>query len=265
MEDLEGQVLTVRSYDQIRADSLVDMLLASDLTTLASKQAMSAETIKARVQVFTPRARVEETFDEAKLQDLHDRQVPAAALAGYGPIDTETARLLAGIAASWDVPEVNPDTGDVITVDTYRPSAAQRRFLAARDLHCRFPGCRVPIRKCDIDHTVAAAEGGETSTKNLAGLCRLHHTMKHATPWQVTQHANGDLDWVSPTGRPYRDRPPSRVRFRSASQGDQCDRDERRTPPGRRHGAGAGAGAAAGARGEPATAANHREPAAAPY
>jgi hypothetical protein len=206
--------LIVRTYDQIRADSLVDMMLASDLSKLAAKEAIGPGTIKARVQVFAPRARVENTINTTSLAT---QQVPTAGLAGYGPIDTESARLIAGIAASWDLPKVDGATGDVITVDTYRPSAEQRRFLAARDPHCRFPGCRVPIRKCDIDHTVAAADGGPTSTTNLAAVCVKHHGMKHATPWNVTQHKNGVLEWLSPTGRAHRDRPPSRVRFRSAT------------------------------------------------
>jgi hypothetical protein len=209
----------VRTFDQIRADSLVDMLLASDLSKLAAKEAISSETIKARVQVFAPRARVKNTVNVTMLAT---RRVPAAGLAGYGPIDTQTARLLAGIATSWDVPQIECETGEVITVDTYRPSAEQRRFLAARDPHCRFPGCRVPIRKCDLDHTVAAADGGPTSTTNLAALCSKHHTMKHATPWRVTQHKNGTLEWVSPTGRTHRDRPPSRVRFRSVSMDEDA-------------------------------------------
>ncbi|NLB47752.1 MAG: HNH endonuclease [Microbacteriaceae bacterium] len=174
--------------------------------------------VKARFQVITPAARVDTDLTGADLTandlaNLHAAGEAAAALAGYGPIDTMTARFLASCTTTWDQVQVHPITGNVITVDTYRPSAAQRRFLAARDQHCRFPGCRVPIHRADIDHTIAAADGGKTATTNLAVLCRRHHTMKHATPWRVAQNECGDLTWVSPTGRLHRARPTSRVRF----------------------------------------------------
>jgi len=69
----------------------------------------------------------------------------------------------------------------------------------------------VPVSRCDIDHTVDAALGGETSTANLAHLCRGHHTLKHHTDWRVAQDSGGGLLWTSPTGRVHVDRPPGAV------------------------------------------------------
>ncbi|WP_292874095.1 HNH endonuclease signature motif containing protein, partial [Microbacterium sp.] len=82
-----------------------------------------------------------------------------------------------------------------------------------RDKHCRFPGCRQPTWRCDIDHTKDAAHGGETRICNLAHLCRRHHILKHHTAWRVRQLADGVLEWTSPTGRIYRDIPTPPVTF----------------------------------------------------
>ena len=136
-----------------------------------------------------------------------------ALLAGYGPIDPSLARRLAALAPGWDRVFTDPHTGDVLTVDRYRPSAHLIRYLTARDERCRTPGCTRPAHRCDRDHTTPAAHGGATSHENLAHLCRRHHTVKHHTTWQVRHLGDGTLEWTGPTGRRYTDRPPARVRF----------------------------------------------------
>jgi hypothetical protein len=83
----------------------------------------------------------------------------------------------------------------------YRPPAALRDYVRARDRTCRFPGCQQPARRCDLDHTVAYPEG-PTSEHNLGTLCRRHHRLKHETEWKVEQHAGG-FTWTNPTGRKY--------------------------------------------------------------
>ena len=45
----------------------------------------------------------------------------------------------------------HPTTTDIPAEPGYRPSAALARFIRARDMTCRFPGCDNPIT--DIDHT----------------------------------------------------------------------------------------------------------------
>jgi hypothetical protein len=133
---------------------------------------------------------------------------PPAELDGVVPIDTDTARHLAGNATGWDRVFTHPVTGGALSVDRYRPSKHLRRHLRARDTRCRFPGCGIPARKSDLDHTQAASTGGTTTHTNLATLCRRHHTLKHHTPWHVEQRQNGVLVWTSPTGRTYTDTPP---------------------------------------------------------
>lgn len=64
-------------------------------------------------------------------------------------------------------------------------TAAIWKALVARDQHCTFPGCRRPPIACDAHHIEHWLDGGATGIENLALLCRAHHMMLHATPWQI--------------------------------------------------------------------------------
>ncbi|QNA93124.1 HNH endonuclease signature motif containing protein [Microbacterium sp. Se63.02b] len=131
-----------------------------------------------------------------------------AELDGTVPIDALTARTLAGSAVGWDRVLTHPISGALLAVDRYRPSEQLRRHLRARDQRCRFPGCGIAARKCDLDHNHAASTGGATSDTNLSAFCRRHHMLKHHSPWHVDQRPGGVLEWTGPTGRTYIDRPP---------------------------------------------------------
>ncbi|MEJ6490820.1 HNH endonuclease signature motif containing protein, partial [Leucobacter sp. USCH14] len=178
------------------------------------------EAVRARVQVVVP-VEALGAFETLEAFDTESVSVVVAELAGAGPVPLESARRLAGEAPVWERVTVDACSGSVLSVDRYRPSEQMRRLLAARDQHCRFPGCRVPVSRCDLDHTIDAALGGATSTQNLAHLCRGHHVLKHHSGWRVRQSGDGDLCWTSPTGARIRDRPPSRVRFARAERNEQ--------------------------------------------
>jgi hypothetical protein len=96
----------------------------------------------------------------------------------------------------------------------YRPSATLAAFVRARDLTCRFPGCRVPASRCDIDHVVPYPIGG-THASNLVCLCRKHHLLKTfwVGDWSLTLAADGSATWTSPTGKTYVTYPGSRALF----------------------------------------------------
>jgi hypothetical protein len=122
-------------------------------------------------------------------------------LAGIGPIPVEMARRLAADGLwRW----LATDHGSIVGVGThtYRPPAALAALIRGRDQTCRFPGCRQPAHRCDLDHTTPFPAGG-TTADNLATLCRHHHRLKHQTRWAVSQHPGGRLTWTSPTGRTY--------------------------------------------------------------
>lgn len=203
----------MRTRDQRRADAFADLLLAADERTLIAGS--PAEAIRAHIQVTLPSGAAASLLDPNGNSGPDDAS--ASVLVGYGPISTESTRGVVAAAPVWQRVAVDPASGGVLSVDRYRPSEQMRRLLGVRDRHCRFPGCRAALLRCDIDHTVDAALGGRTATDNLAYLCRGHHTLKHHTDWRVEQDAGGNLRWRSPTGRRYIDHPPGVYESRSTA------------------------------------------------
>lgn len=132
---------------------------------------------------------------------LGTAELPAT-LDGYGPIDPDTARRLAGHAPSFHRILTHPVSSTILDVDrtTYRPPADLKRWLEIRDGTCRFPGCGRSAKHCDVDHTIRWAKGGTTSADNLAHLSKRHHTVKDQTRWKVARAPDGGLTWTSPTG-----------------------------------------------------------------
>jgi hypothetical protein len=190
-----------RSLDQVRADVALDLLIDGDTTVLP----VAARGIRPQVVVTVP-----------VLSLLDDRSATAgdpAVVEGVGPIPIARARELCGSASSWMRVLTHPETGMVLSVgrDSYEPPAALRRLVMWRADRCVAPGCSMPASRCDVDHTIAFSDGGETSIGNLAPICRGHHMVKHHGGWSVTQHAGGVIEWVSPSGRSYLVEPERRV------------------------------------------------------
>lgn len=186
-----------RTMGQLRADILADLILTGTPTGHTTEDGLLGE-IRAHIDITVP---------ALTLTDSDEVAAPAH-LEGVGPVDPATARILAGNAPGWDRVLTHPVSGMMLGVDRYRPTAEMRRYLRARDRRCRFPGCRLLARLCDGDHTIDHALGGPTEIGNLADFCRRHHVTKHCTPWKVRQLGGGVLEWTSPTGRIYVDRPP---------------------------------------------------------
>lgn len=194
-----------RSLDQLRADIFADLLLTTSPTSVTET---SLGAIKATVQVTIP---------ASALNGRDDGGDRLALLDGHGPMDPDVARALAGHAPSWDRLFLDPQ-GMVTRTDNYVPTAGMKRYLRARDQHCRFPGCRAPAHRCQIDHNHDHAKGGPTALCNLCLFCTSHHPLKHPDVddrdrWSAKQLDDGIILWTSPLGRTYTDEPPLRVMF----------------------------------------------------
>ncbi len=106
------------------------------------------------------------------------------------------------------------DLADTVAVDSYEvPDRIATRVKLARTT-CTFPHCNRPAEKTDLDHTIEYVppdQGGppdQTSTENLAPLCRHDHRAKtHPSPadrpWRVTGLSPGHWLWTSPHGQHY--------------------------------------------------------------
>jgi len=201
-QDLEHPALDERGIDEVRADLVTDLLLGSDPT---ATRGTGLEGITARVQV---------TIASSTLAGDDERP---AELDGHGPMLPDDARRLAGHANLWSRLFLDP-AGLLVETDSYTPTEAMRRFLQARDQHCRFPGCRTPVHRCQIDHNHDHAKGGSTRLDNLSAFCTAHHALKHPDiderhRWTARQLPGGEVQWTSPLGRVYADPPPRRVMF----------------------------------------------------
>ncbi|WP_166791676.1 HNH endonuclease signature motif containing protein [Cryobacterium frigoriphilum] len=176
-----------RTLTQLRSDVASELLLRG--VTAEGLGTGIVATVHVTVPVFTLMG--------------HDDE--PAMLDGYGPIDAETARRLAGTATSWLRILTHPETGAVLSVgqNPEQVPADLKRFLQIRDGTCRFMGCGRPARLSEIDHTLDRQFGGQMTHDNLSHLCKMHHLLKHQTGWQLVQVKDGVLAWTAPTGHVY--------------------------------------------------------------
>lgn len=173
-----------RTLAQLCADVLLDLMTTGTIDEAETRRRQPSVSIT--VPVMT-------------LLGLDDEP---ATLDGYGPIDIETARRLAGEATSWVRILTHPISGTVLDVDrtTYRVPKALRRWLGVRDPVCIGPGCMRPARDCDIDHRIDWQYGGATTDTNLGPLCERHHVIKTKSRWTLYRdEMTGATWWVTPT------------------------------------------------------------------
>ncbi len=83
---------------------------------------------------------------------------------------------------------------------------AQRRELARRDRHCRFPGCTNALFVIP-HHLEEWILGGMTDLSNLALLCAYHHHLLHSKRWTLSGNANEEIRFVGPDGQVLTSRP----------------------------------------------------------
>ncbi|PPG29027.1 hypothetical protein C5B97_08275 [Pseudoclavibacter sp. RFBB5] len=218
-----GEEPDERSLNEVMSDVVADMLLTSDPMGNSA-----AAGIQANVQLSIPITTVLADSDSASDQP---GRAPAM-LDGMTPMPIEDAKRLAATAPAFLRVLTHPITGAVQAVDSYKPTAAMRAFLQARDIHCRFIGCRQPAVRCELDHTEDYQHGGKTAVWNLSDFCKNHHIVKHHTAWKVRQLDGGVLEWTTPSGRIYISRPePHGVIFTPTDQLFRPTEEPRRGEP----------------------------------
>lgn len=121
-------------------------------------------------------------------------------LPGFGPLDPELVRILAG-DAQWRRFITDPLTGDLLDAgrDRYRPSRALRDFVSIRHPRCTLPGCTRSARHAQLDHITPWPDGA-TTRDNLHPVCQRDHNRKTLEGWSVSREPDGRIAWRSPHG-----------------------------------------------------------------
>jgi hypothetical protein len=113
-----------------------------------------------------------------------------------------TATLLDTADLVRDLPDITTLTDSTC----YRFTTLHRATAVGRDARCRFPGCKVPADRCELDHIINSpftdpTSDGPTSIRNCACLCRTHHQLKTKKLWKVRTPDDGiTLHWIGPAG-----------------------------------------------------------------
>ena len=205
LDELAGTVCAAdpRTHGQRRADALgalaagAGRLVCGCESPECAAAAAPAPRSPVVIHVIAEQASVEGTSNAPGVLVGNEELIPAAVVAELA----KSARL---------VPLRPPaDTAE----KGYTPSAKLADFVRCRDLTCRAPGCDRPAVDCDVDHTVAYADGGHTHPSNLKCLCRQHHLLKTFWGWRDQQLPDGTVIWRLPDGQTYVTTPGSALLF----------------------------------------------------
>jgi hypothetical protein len=179
-----------QTRDQIRADLFVRWLTGADSPTAA----------KVRVLLFVP-----------LLGLLAKTNTQSAVLEGYGPIDPVSVAQLFSDAPSFRRVGTDPFSGEILNFDRrrYRPTRAQREYLAMKYGTCGTPGCDRLAVTSDLDHLKEwAKDHGLTNEDNLVPLCAPDHRLKTLTKIRYKREPDGAIVVTTPTGTSRRKVPP---------------------------------------------------------
>ncbi|MEL4319937.1 HNH endonuclease signature motif containing protein [Leifsonia sp. YIM 134122] len=97
----------------------------------------------------------------------------------------------------------DPISGEKLTYDRtrYRPTQAQRDWVAIRFEDCIDPTCARPVTDTDIDHLDEwARDAGPTNEDNLHPLCDTGNRRKNLSRIHNQRQPDGTVSITTPTG-----------------------------------------------------------------
>lgn len=187
---------TESTIDELRADTLVDLILAGRTPTGRDDPERGK-----RKRGRHPAAAVVIGLDT--LTGLNEEP---GWLGGYGPVTAGYARELAhDPTGTWRRLVVDPLSGKPLDygTTTYEPPQHLADHVITRDGSCAFPFCNAQARLSDLDHTIAYPDG-PTADTDLKVLHRRHHNAKTHGGWRYrTDPDTDDTHWHSPLGLTY--------------------------------------------------------------
>ena len=140
-------------------------------------------------------------------QDLLDRAAGRGLLADGTALSAGELRRLACDAGF--VPVVLGGKSEILDLGRMRrlASPALRHAVGLRDGHCAFPGCEVPLHRCELHHIQPWQDGGPTRLGNLVAVCVRHHRLCEPAPpgVDVDGYARAPDQWrirMGPDGIP---------------------------------------------------------------
>jgi len=157
-DPLSGEL--ARSARQRRADALVEM---------ATRSAAAAPAPHRPAPLFTVLVGYESLHGRICETERGTVVTPGALLAHLDGAHLERAVFAPGRRVE-------------IGVRTRLFTGATRRALEVRDRMCAHPYCEEPAARCEADHIVQWAFGGETTQENGRLLCAHHNRMRNSRP-----------------------------------------------------------------------------------
>lgn len=199
-----------RTHSARRADSLAALAAGTELICRCGCDRAGDAAAAPKVQLVITSSSLFDSSDEP------------AHLVGYGAVHPSTVTEHLD-DAEWVEGVTDPASGALVGLGPfgspqteglddhpyrYAIGAALARLIRLRDAQCRFPGCGVPARRCDVDHRQPfdhehPERGGPTVRENLYCLCRYHHRAKTRGVWSYDHLGGAILEWTSPTGDTY--------------------------------------------------------------
>lgn len=185
------------------AGGLVEVSGLGQAQPVVANQAWVGEQVaRARAAGALEAVLVDDTTGAIIHRDPATARVVGTATASTNPTQPPNTTQSPSASHSPASPESDPER----TETSYRPSSTLVDAVRQRDGRCRFPGCSINARFCDVDH-VRPWPDGPTALDNLVLLCRRHHRVKQLVGWRVQLAPDGVLMWVDPLDHRWVTRP----------------------------------------------------------